>query len=139
MAKATTKSATKATKTSAAAKTVQTAQERFAQSMKKVKSTGDAKADKIATAVVTKIFNNDLVMKQVKNDFVGKIGKTEVKIFKESVGKSSRYVISVGGVEIRGAYAAKAFTYANTRANPKAAKTVAYDQSQLDSVLSILG
>ena len=70
MAKATKASATKASKTSAAAKTVQTAQERFAQSMKKVKSTGDAKADQIATAVVTKIFNNELVMKQVKNDFV---------------------------------------------------------------------
>lgn len=142
MAKATKKSAaavsTSSTKATAKVKTVQSAMERFTQSIAKVKTTGDAKADKIATAVVTKIFQRELSMVGTpETGFAGKIGKTAVKLSKVKMGKSNRYVLTVGAVEIGGAYAAKAYSYATTQNKPAAAKK-SFDQDALDSVLELL-
>lgn len=126
------------TKTAAPVKTVQSAQDRFAQSIAKVKSTGDAKADQIATAVVTRIFNRELKMTGTpETGFTGKIKKSTVKLTKIKMGKSNRMILSVGGVEIGGQFAAKAFTYATTQNKPQAA-TKSYDQDALDSVLELL-
>jgi len=146
MAKAIKKSAASAvvTKSSTVAKAapvkvVQTAMERFTQSIAKVKTTGDVKADQIATAVVTKIFKRELAMAgDVEKGFTGKIGKTEVKLSKVPMGKSKRYILTVGPVEIGGAFAAKAYTYATTQNKPQAAKKT-FDQESLDSVLELLG
>jgi hypothetical protein len=114
------------------------AQLRFTSSMSKIKTTGDKKADQIATAVVTRIFSKELKMVGTPEDgFKGKIGKTVVKLSTVKMGKSNRYILSVGPVEIGGAYASKAFSYATTQNKPQApGKT--YDQDALDSVLELL-
>tara|TARA_R110001599_G_scaffold146739_2_gene329988 strand:- start:893 stop:1333 length:441 start_codon:yes stop_codon:yes gene_type:complete len=114
------------------------AQLRFTSSMSKIKTTGDKKADQIATAVVTRIFSKELKMVGTPEDgFKGKIGKTVVKLSTVKMGKSNRYILSVGPVEIGGQYASKAFSYATTQNKPQApGKT--YDQDALDSVLELL-
>jgi hypothetical protein len=138
-ASATTPSTKVASVANTAAPVVQSpAQLRFTSSMSKIKTTGDKKADKIATAVVTRIFSKELKMVGTPEDgFKGKIGKTLVKLSTVKMGKSNRYILSVGPVEIGGAYASKAFTYATTQNKPQAPSKT-YDQDALDSVLELL-
>lgn len=145
MAKATKKSAaavsTKSSATSTAKKQpAMTAMERFESSLSKVKSTGDAKADQIAQAIVRKVFTREMKVEgSAETGFTGKIGKAKVSLSTKKVGKSNRYVIQVGNVEIGGAYAAKAYTYATTAVKPAAGPKVSFKQEDLDSVLDILG
>jgi len=142
MAKATKKaSAVKAsTKSSATEVNSSPAAIRFESSLNKIKSTGSAGADKIAQAVVRKVFNREMKLEgTIETGFTGKVGTATCKIFKKQIGKSNRCFITIGNVEIGGGYASKAFAYAKTATKPDAAPKVNFNQDDLDSVLKILG
>lgn len=143
MAKSTISSAS-TVKTSTASKieVIKSAQQiRFEGSLSKIKSTGNQKADTLAKKIVSKIFNKELKMVGSPEDgFKCQLGDTDVvvEIKRTAVGKSARYVLTVGAVNIGGAFAAKAFAYATTQNKTKTINTVEFDESSIDSVLEIL-
>jgi len=99
----------------------------FVNSLAKI-STGDSTVDKIATKVVTIIRSKELAMTLSDGEFVGVFGKANVKVSKVAKGKTSRYVLDINGLEIGGAFAAKAFNFSSTQDKVKSSTGVTFDQ-----------
>lgn len=118
------------------------AQQIFAASLAKVKSTGSVKVDQIARKIVTKIWDNSLEMEQVESGFSGTVGQTTVKVLKVPNGKTNRYSLRIGDLELGGPFAAKAWNYSTSQHKEDQrgqGKSVEYDEAQVAEIAEQLG
>jgi len=129
-----------------AAKVARTPDEIFKGSIDKIKSTGTPEVDNVAKTLLTKIWKNDLEMNSRialdgAQEFAGEINKTEITVGKVSKGKTSRFVLKVGKLEITGGYAAKAFGYANGQHKTETVggKMQEFDTEKVAEIAAIFG
>jgi hypothetical protein len=131
--------ATVAEPVAAAKPTHKTKAELFAQSLARVKSTGNPSMDVAMQRILTKI-HDGAVMEQTETGFAGVIGKAPVTLSKITKGKAARCILSVGGMEIGGGFASKAFglCMAQNRV-PAASKVHAFDEAKVAELAELLG
>jgi len=91
--------------------TISKAQAIFEKSLTKV-STGNETVDKIARVVVTKLRDQEFEITENETGFATNFKDCAILISKVAKGKSSRYVLAIGDLEIGGAFAAKAYKFA---------------------------
>ena len=104
--------------------TISKAQAIFENSLTKV-STGNETVDKIARVVVTKLRDQEFEITENETGFDTNFKDCAITISKVAKGKSSRYVLKVGDLEIGGAFASKAYKFAGDfgKETVKAVKT----------------
>ena len=111
----------------------------FADSLLKVKSTGNEIVDNAARKIIEKINNKELIMKAKGDDkFEGSFNKVVIKVCKTKLGKSNRNVFTIGDLEIGGAFAAKAMRQAISQNKIKTLVTKEFDAAKVAGLASLL-
>jgi hypothetical protein len=113
--------------------------ELFAQSLARVRSTGNPSMDIAMGRILTKI-HEGAVMEPTETGFAGVIGKAPVTLSKVTKGKAARCILAVGGMEIGGGFASKAFGLCMAQNRiPAASKAQAFDEAKVSALAELLG
>jgi hypothetical protein len=125
------------TSTATVAKVKRSRAEIIAASIAKV-STGDAAMDTVARRVLTAVADKSVTMAKTKAGFAGKMGTADITVGKVAKGKSSRYELSIGNVELGGPFAAKAYFYAAGQHKVAGVTARTFDAKEVASLAAML-
>jgi len=109
----------------------------FADSLLKVKSTGNGIVDNAARKIIEKINNKELIMTAKGEGYEGTFNKVAIKVCKTKLGKSNRNVFSIGDLEIGGAFAAKAMRQSISQNKIKTLVTKEFDKAKVARLASL--
>jgi hypothetical protein len=102
-------------------------------------TTKDAAVDKIARTVLTRILDREVEMAPVEDAeaFAGQIKDVNVTVQKVQKGKSNRFVLEIGDLEITGNFASRAYRMAASQ-HRVAAPAKSFDGAKVAAVASLL-
>jgi len=102
----------------------------FENSLAKIK-TGNVTVDAICVKLIKMIKSKEVIMDAVQ--LTGEYKTVAIKIQKVVKGKTSRYILNVGDLEIGGAFAAKAYNFSLSQNKVSAVSTKSFDTSAVEA------
>ena len=123
-------------------KTPRTKKEIFSASIAKVHSTGNATVDKIAQTVLTEAFNRTCATVEETDGYSFLLSRKD-QVIKATVlnvkaGKANRKILTIGELQIGGAYAAKAFAIGRSTFKPASSVKANFSEDQVAELASLL-